>query len=52
MSEKKAKDELKMFVDRMCLKDAKSDIERYGLGVVISVWKQELTDIIEELDNE
>lgn len=38
--------------DKRCGTDTKSDIERYGLGVVISVWKQELMDIIEELDNE
>lgn len=50
MSEKKAKVKLELFVAQMGIKDVKSDIERYGLGVVISVWKQELMDIIEELD--
>lgn len=36
--------------DSMCVTDVTIDIKRYGLGIVLSEWKQEIMDLVEIID--
>lgn len=54
MSEKKEyiKGELLSLADSLCVSDVRSDIERHGLGVVLSVMKEDVMRLVEIIDED
>ena len=48
----RAKTRLLKLADEMCIQDVREDVARYGLGMVLSVWKRELMETVEVLDEQ